>query len=228
MTGNSHATRRNMSGDSYRDGMSDGNSMPSDEPYYERRRHARRRHVRALTGRPPRLHAATAPAVPDGCCDNVRRLPASPLRLRRRFARRLLHRPRRRRIVSHRSASASQVAGNRPLRRRPRLQRPVRPDRDSGNFGFQEGINFGAKIPFTDWVIKIGTKAPESQLSGDADSQIDSPFTQHFWTTGVPPPRDGLQGGLAWDLCLIHATRRDFHQLRGELSFVDPVATSSV
>lgn len=100
---------------------------------------------------------------------------------------------------------------------------PFDQDRDSGNFGFQEGLNFGAKLPFTDWGYQVGYQAAQSQLSGDADTNIADPFTQHFFTTGVfHRTRDGLQGGLAWDLLLDpRDTTTDFHQLRGELSFVD-------
>jgi hypothetical protein len=100
---------------------------------------------------------------------------------------------------------------------------PYDQNRDGGNFGFQEGINFGAKVPFCDAGYQLGFQSTQSQLSGDANTGDASSFTQHFVTGGVfRRNREGLQGGLAWDLL---SDERDgtvrFEQLRGEVSFVD-------
>lgn len=95
--------------------------------------------------------------------------------------------------------------------------------RDSGNFGFQEGVNIGAKLPFTDWGYQLGYMATQSQLSGDADTGIRDPFTQHFYTTGIfHRTANGLQGGAVWDLLLdSRYNTTDFHQIRFELSYVE-------
>ncbi len=96
-------------------------------------------------------------------------------------------------------------------------------NRDGGNFGFQEGFNVGAKLPFLDAGYQFGYEATQSQLSGDANTGVGSYFTQHFYTGGVfHRTRDGFQGGIAWDVL---ADERDtsvtFSQLRAELGFVD-------
>jgi hypothetical protein len=96
-------------------------------------------------------------------------------------------------------------------------------NRDSGNFGFQEGINIGAKVPFVDWGYQIGYEGTQSELSGDANTGADHSFTQSFVTGGVfHRTPNGLQGGLAWDW--LHDERNggaDFTQVRGELSLVN-------
>jgi hypothetical protein len=96
-------------------------------------------------------------------------------------------------------------------------------NRDSGNFGFQEGINIGAKVPFVDWGYQIGFEGTQSELSGDANTGVDHSFTQSFVTGGVfHRTPNGLQGGIAWDW--LHDERNDgadFTQLRGELSLVN-------
>ena len=100
---------------------------------------------------------------------------------------------------------------------------PYDQDRDSGNFGFQEGVNIGAKVPFADWGYQYGFEATQSQLSGDGDTGIADSFPQYFVTAGMfRRTRDGLQGGVVWDLLV---DERDstvaFSQLRGEFGFVD-------
>jgi hypothetical protein len=96
-------------------------------------------------------------------------------------------------------------------------------NRDSGNFGFQEGINIGAKIPFLDWGYQFGYEAMQSELSGDANTGDSNAFTQSFVTAGIfHRTPNGLQGGVAWDW--LHDERHggaDFTQLRGELSLVN-------
>jgi hypothetical protein len=100
---------------------------------------------------------------------------------------------------------------------------PFDRQRDSGNFGFQEGFNVGAKLPFTETGYQIGYQAAQSQLSGDADTGITDSFAQHFFTTGVfRRSRDGFQGGAVWDLLLDERESSvAFSQIRGEFGFVD-------
>jgi len=100
---------------------------------------------------------------------------------------------------------------------------PYDQNRNTGNFGFQEGVNLGFKFPLTDFGYQVGYQAMQSQLSGDANAGITSSFSQHFFTTGVfHRSRDGFQGGVAWDLLLDDRnTSASFSQLRAELGFVD-------
>ena len=100
---------------------------------------------------------------------------------------------------------------------------PFDRNRDSGNFGFQEGINMGFKVPLTHFGYQIGYQATQSQLSGDADTGIMDAFSQHFVTAGVfRRSRDGFQGGIVWDWLLDERESNDpFSQLRAEFGFVD-------
>ncbi len=100
---------------------------------------------------------------------------------------------------------------------------PYDRNRDAGNFGFQEGFNVGAKLPFLDAGYQVGYQAQQSQLNGDESTGVADAFTQHFFTTGVfKRVRDGFQGGAVWDLLL---DERDssvaFSQVRAEFGFVD-------
>jgi hypothetical protein len=100
---------------------------------------------------------------------------------------------------------------------------PYDQDRDTGNFGFQEGFNIGAKLPYTETGYQFGYQAVQSQLSGDANSGITDSFSQHFFTAGVfRRAQDGFQGGVVWDfLADERHSNVEFSQLRGELGFVD-------
>jgi hypothetical protein len=100
---------------------------------------------------------------------------------------------------------------------------PYDQERDSGNFGFQEGFNLGGKLPFTETGYQLGFQAQQSQLSGDADTGIGDSFVQHFFTTGVfRRTNDGFQGGAVWDLLLDERdTSVAFSQVRAEVGFVD-------
>lgn len=100
---------------------------------------------------------------------------------------------------------------------------PYDRNRDSGNFGFQEGFNVGAKLPFLEAGYQVGYQAQQSQLNGDESTGIADAFSQHFFTTGVfKRNRDGFQGGAVWDLLM---DERDssvaFSQIRAEFGFVD-------
>jgi hypothetical protein len=100
---------------------------------------------------------------------------------------------------------------------------PFDRQRDSGNFGFQEGFNVGGKMPFTETGYQVGYQAAQSQLSGDANTGIADSFAQHFFTTGVfRRSPDGFQGGAVWDLLLDERESSvAFSQIRGEFGFVD-------
>lgn len=100
---------------------------------------------------------------------------------------------------------------------------PYDQDRNTGNFGFQEGFNVGGKLPFTETGYQFGYQAQQSQLSGDANAGITDSFAQHFFTTGVfRRSRDGFQGGAVWDLLLDERdTSVAFSQVRAEFGFVD-------
>jgi hypothetical protein len=100
---------------------------------------------------------------------------------------------------------------------------PYDKDRDSGNFGFHEGFNAGFKIPYTFAGYQIGYEAVQSQLNGDKDTDISESHTQHFTTFGLfRRTTDGLQFGTAWDTLVDQRHRAyTFHQLRGEMSWLD-------
>jgi hypothetical protein len=100
---------------------------------------------------------------------------------------------------------------------------PYDRDRDSGNFGFHEGFNIGAKMPYSTMGYQIGYRAVHSQLSGDKDTDIGDPHTQQFVTAGVfQRVQDGMQWGVAWDMLRDERWGAvDFHQLRAELSLID-------
>ena len=95
--------------------------------------------------------------------------------------------------------------------------------RDSGNFGFHEGFNAGFKVPFSSAGYQIGYQAVHSQLHGDKDTGIADPHTQQFVTVGLfHREQDGIQLGVAWDMLRDERFGAvDFHQLRGEISFIE-------
>jgi hypothetical protein len=100
---------------------------------------------------------------------------------------------------------------------------PLDRQRDSGNFGFQEGINLGFKMPLTRFGYQLGYQTTQSQLSGDGDTGITDAFSQHFFTVGAfRRERDGLQGGIAWDwLVDDRDTSLNFSQIRAEVGYVE-------
>ncbi len=103
------------------------------------------------------------------------------------------------------------------------FKNPYDRDRDSGNFGFHEGFNIGAKLPFTTLGYQIGYQAVHSQLNGDKDTNISDPHTQQFVTAGIfKREKNGVQFGVVWDTLRDERWGAvDFHQLRGELSFIE-------
>jgi hypothetical protein len=100
---------------------------------------------------------------------------------------------------------------------------PYDQERDGGNFGFHEGVNWGAKIPYTFAGYQIGYQAVQSQLNGDENTDSEASHTQHFTTFGLyRRTKDGLQFGMAWDVLRDDRfDTHDFHQLRNELSWMD-------
>lgn len=97
---------------------------------------------------------------------------------------------------------------------------PYDRDRDSGNFGFNEGINIGAKVPYALLGYQFGYRAAESQLNGDKDTGIKDSFLQEFVTAGIfHRSAEGLQFGVVWDgLMDERAPSENFDQVRSEIS----------
>ena len=104
---------------------------------------------------------------------------------------------------------------------------PLDRDRDSGNFGFHEGFNWSAKLPW--WYssrvgYQIGYQAVHSQLHGSEQGERSGGHTQNFITAGLfrRPECGGVQYGIVWD------TLRDdrdhslnYHQVRSEIGLVN-------
>jgi hypothetical protein len=99
---------------------------------------------------------------------------------------------------------------------------PYDRDRDSGNFGFNEGINIGAKVPYAQLGYQLGYRATESQLNGDKDTDIDKSFLQNFFTAGLfHRQKEGLQFGVVYDAVIDERTHsQNFNQLRTEVSCI--------
>lgn len=93
----------------------------------------------------------------------------------------------------------------------------------AGNFGFQEGFNFGARLPSVlagQMGSQLGMRFTHTQLDGTSAGPDNR--TQAFVTAGLFRRVDyGLQGGLVVDY--LHddwVYKADLVQLRGELSFL--------
>ncbi len=93
----------------------------------------------------------------------------------------------------------------------------------AGNFGFQEGFNFGTRLPGVmggELGSQLGMRFTQSQLDGTTAG--DDSRMQSFITVGLFRRVDyGLQGGLVVDY--LHddwVYKADLLQLRGELSFL--------
>jgi hypothetical protein len=99
---------------------------------------------------------------------------------------------------------------------------PYDRDRDSGNFGFNQGFNIGAKVPYAQLGYQFGWRGTESQLNGDKDTGIEDSHFQQFATAGLfHRQREGLQFGVVWDMLndeRWHANR--YHQMRTSLSVI--------
>ncbi len=94
--------------------------------------------------------------------------------------------------------------------------------RDSGNFGFNEGFNIGAKIPYAQLGYQFGYRATEDQLNGDIDTGIEKQFVQSFVTAGLfHRQKEGLNFGVVWDALVDERTHTEnFHQIRSEISLI--------
>jgi hypothetical protein len=96
---------------------------------------------------------------------------------------------------------------------------PYDRERDSGNFGFNEGFNIGAKIPYAQLGYQFGYRAAQSQLNGDKDTGIEESFNQSFVTAGIfHRSKEGMQFGVVWDGLVDEREQQHFHQLRSEFS----------
>jgi hypothetical protein len=95
--------------------------------------------------------------------------------------------------------------------------------RDSGNFGFNEGFNIGAKVPYCALGYQFGYRGVQSQLNGDKDTGASDAVIQHFVTVGVfHRQAEGLQFGVVWDgLSDERGDSQQFHQVRSEISVIN-------
>jgi hypothetical protein len=100
---------------------------------------------------------------------------------------------------------------------------PYDQDHDAGNFGFNEGFNIGAKVPYALAGYQFGWRGAQSQVNGDEATDIENQNFEEFVTAGFfHRSCQGLQIGTVWDMLneeRFHA--RHFHQLRNELSFLN-------
>ena len=114
------------------------------------------------------------------------------------------------------------------------FKNPLDAFRDRGNFGFNQGFNFGGKmswLPIEGLGYQFGFRATQNQLSGTqfnsatgvpvGDSETHS---QSFLTTGLfRRTKSGLQLGLAYDwLNDERIQSANFEQVRGQISLVNP------
>ncbi len=97
------------------------------------------------------------------------------------------------------------------------------PLRDSGNFGFNEGFNIGAKVPYAALGYQFGYRTTQDELSGDAVSNNSNSFLQQFATAGLfHRQAEGLNFGVVWDVLSDERyTTVHFNQVRTELSIRD-------
>ncbi len=99
---------------------------------------------------------------------------------------------------------------------------PYDRERDSGNFGFNEGFNIGAKVPYAEMGYQYGYRGAQSQLNGDKNTDTEKQFFQQFATAGLfHRSQEGVQFGVVWDALIDERTRSEnFHQIRSELSVI--------
>jgi hypothetical protein len=99
---------------------------------------------------------------------------------------------------------------------------PYDQNRDAGNFGFHEGFNIGAKLPYCQSGYQFGYRALQNQLNGNESPAIDHQQFQQFATAGLfHRSCNGLQGGVVWDhLNDERFSSLGYHQIRGELSLI--------
>jgi hypothetical protein len=96
----------------------------------------------------------------------------------------------------------------------------------NGNFGFHEGLNFGAPLGFWDWGWQIGAEGVHSNLTGDQSTNQQSENRTQIYVTGgiFRRARDwGFQWGVAYDwLHDAYYTNADLKQIRSDTSFLFP------
>ena len=96
----------------------------------------------------------------------------------------------------------------------------------NGNFGFHEGLNFGAPLGLFDWGWQVGAQAVHSNLSGDRTFEPrSSDRNQYFFTTGLfRRARDwGCQWGVTYDwLHDAYYAKADLKQIRSDSSLLLP------
>ena len=96
----------------------------------------------------------------------------------------------------------------------------------NGNFGFHEGLNFGAPLGLFDWGWQVGAAAVHSNLSGDRTFEPrSSDRNQYFFTTGLfRRARDwGCQWGVTYDwLHDAYYANADLKQIRSDSSLLLP------
>jgi hypothetical protein len=94
---------------------------------------------------------------------------------------------------------------------------PYDRDRDSGNFGFNEGFNIGAKVPYCALGYQFGYRVTENQLNGDIDTGIDKQFVQSFVTAGLfHRQKEGLNFGVVTASRRRTRADKNFHQMAAE------------
>jgi hypothetical protein len=96
----------------------------------------------------------------------------------------------------------------------------------SGNFGVQEGLNFGAPLGFWDWGFQVGMTAAQSNFCGDEVLNVRSADrNQYFFTGGIfhRAVDWGLQWGVVYDwLHDQYYADVDMKQIRSDSSFLLP------
>lgn len=102
--------------------------------------------------------------------------------------------------------------------------------RDNGfgnNFGFQEGVNVGGRVPFLNlpyFGYQLGYQSTQSRLHGDLVAGSTTVRRQHLATAGVYHRRRvGFQWGVVYDIMRDDFVQElDFSQVRAEASLVGP------
>jgi hypothetical protein len=102
-----------------------------------------------------------------------------------------------------------------------------------GNFGFQEGVNLGGRLPLVGLVFpqlsyQLGYQAVQSRLSGTSDPSpngTSSDRSQNFITAGIfRRVPTGVQWGVVWDSMYDDLVMEEsFHQIRYEASLKSPL-----
>jgi hypothetical protein len=96
----------------------------------------------------------------------------------------------------------------------------------NGNFGINEGFNFGAPLGIFDWGWQIGAEATQSNLTGANSSDPESQNRNQFFVTGGIFKRArewGCQWGVVYDwLHDVYFLKADLKQIRSDSSFLFP------